>query len=192
MAIFSDPGKTHPLTNRELAVIVEARDIPILSSTDRLQRALLRWVDLCGLSGQFISESDVIESLSGHDCLDEKSYVIEINGENPNQWTILWTGERVSFSAYNDFREALLESIPDDRFADLLQKEYFEAVRYRRASARRFARRNQASSDTMDQLIFPLRDSGRSEFVLVVGEAVTGRSVYGPKDPTTSRHGDVK
>ncbi|HKK29536.1 MAG TPA: hypothetical protein VKA18_03985, partial [Alphaproteobacteria bacterium] len=52
------------------AVIVESSDIPILSSTDRLQRALLRWVDICGLSGQFMAQSDVVDALASHDLLD--------------------------------------------------------------------------------------------------------------------------
>ena len=178
MAIISELSQTQPLTNRELAVIVEARDIPILSSTDRLQRALLRWVDIFGLSGQFVSESDVVATLSDHEFLDQQSYLVELEGKNPDNWTIVWTGEFVSFNPQYDFREAILETIPDDRFLNLVAQEYMDAVRYRRASARRFSVRNQSQIDTMDQLIFPLRDSGRAEYVLIVGETVTGRSLF--------------
>ena len=178
MAINSELSQTQPLTNRELAVVVEARDIPILSSTDRLQRALLRWVDICGLSGQFVSESDVVATLSDHEFLDQQSYLVELEGKNPDNWTIVWTGEFVSFNPQYDFREAILETIPDDRFVNLVAQEYVDAVRYRRASARRFTVRNQSQIDTMDQLIFPLRDSGRAEYVLIVGETVTGRSLF--------------
>ncbi len=152
-----------------MAVIVEARDIPILSSTDRLKRALLRWVDICGLSGQFVSEADVIETLSGHDFLDQQNYLLEIEGQSPDRWSVLWAGDFVSFDPQRDFREALLECIPDDRFVNLVAQEYFDAVRYRR---------DQSNVDTMDQLIFPLRDSDRAEYVLIIGETVTGRSLY--------------
>lgn len=179
MPIIRDFGQTPSQDYKDTAVIVESSDIPILSSTDRLQRALLRWVDICGLSGQFVTENDVVASLQQHDFLDEQSYLVEMESANPARWSVLWTGSNVLFDLDNDFRGALLGCIPDDRYADLITQEYADAVRYRRASARRFAHRNQANTDTMDQLIFPLRDADRSEFVLVIGEAITGRTIYG-------------
>jgi hypothetical protein len=189
---FSESSHSQPLAKRDSAAIVEARDIPILSSTDRLQRALLKWVDICGLSGQFVSETDVVETLSGHECLDHQSYLLEIDGKDPDRWSVLWTGYDVNFEPQHDFRGALLNCIPDDRFANLIVQEYVDAVRYRRASARRFAHRNQNHIDTMDQLIFPLRDAGRLEFVLVVGETVTGRSLYERGEQSTGQHGDMQ
>jgi hypothetical protein len=178
MAFVRHAGQTHALQHRDTAVIVEASDIPILSSTDRLQRALLRWVDLCGLSGHFVSESDVIHSLKSHEFLDEHSYLLEVEGHDLNRWSIMWTGAGVTFGPGQGFREAVLACVPDDRFANLIAEEYLDAVRYRRASARRFAHRNTLQTDTMDQLIFPLRNAERTEFVLVIGEAVTGRTLY--------------
>jgi len=160
------------------AVIVESSDIPILSSTDRLQRALLRWVDICGLSGQFMAQSDVVDALASHDLLDDRTYLVEIDGQDPSGWTVHWTGSSVMFGVSPDFGGALHQCIPDERFINLVVQEYIDANRYRRASARRFAHRNQTSIDTMDQLIFPVRGSCCSDYVLVVGEAVAGRTVY--------------
>ncbi len=162
----------------DTSAIVQASDIPILSSTDRLQRALLRWVDICGLSGQFTADIDVIEALKSHDFLDERSYLVEMEGSDPHNWPILWAGENVTLNADRDFYDALVEAIPDDRFVDLVAQEYADATRYRRASARRFAHRNGTYDDAMDQLIFPIRDAHRCEFVLIIGEAVTGRTVF--------------
>jgi hypothetical protein len=158
--------------------IVEASDIPILSSTDRLQRTLLRWVDICGLSGQFVTDADIVEALAGHELLDDQSYLVELEGDNPARWQVVWAGSNVIFDTDSDFRESFYAAIPDDRFIGLIAREYSDAVRYRRASARRFAHRNKSCADMMDQLIFPIRDASRSEFVLIIGEAVTGRTVY--------------
>ena len=168
------------MTQVDPSAIVQASDIPILSSTDRLQRALLRWVDICGLSSQFISDSEIVESLQSHDFLDDRSYLVEMEGADPDAWPIVWAGKNVVLDVDQDFRQAITQVIPDDRFVDLMAQEYADAVRYRRASARRFAHRDQDNADTMDQLIFPLRDSGRVEFVLIVGEAVTGRTLFLP------------
>lgn len=191
MTVFNEYGRSPALPYSDTASIVQASDIPILSSTDRLQRTLLRWVDVCGLSGQFVSESDVVETLSGHEFLDDQSYLVEIEGQEPSRWSVIWAGQQVNFESQRNFREALLECIPDDRFANLITQEYMDAVRYRRASARRFAHRNEIQVDSIDQLIFPLRDSGRSEFVLVVGETVTGRSIYGRTDESVGTDGEL-
>ena len=163
----------------DTASIVEASDIPILSATDRLQRTLLRWVDICGLSGQFVLENDVIDALTDHEFLDDQSYLIEVAGNDPGGWLVAWAGENVSFSVETDFRHAFTSVIPEQRYAELVAREYADSILYRRASARRFTHRDHGNADAMDQLIFPIRDAARSEFVLVVGEAVTGRSLYG-------------
>lgn len=178
MATFSDYGQSSLMTYPDTSAIVEASDIPILSSTDRLQRALLRWVDICGLSGQFMSDIDIVEAMEMHDFLDDRSYLVEMGGADPHYWSILWAGESVTLDVHRDFHEAMIQAIPDERFVDLVAQEYADATRYRRASARRFAHRNGSYDDTMDQLIFPLRNAQRSEFVLIVGEAVTGRTLY--------------
>lgn len=178
MAIFSDHRQPVSVARADFTAVVEASDIPILSATDRLQRTLLRWIDICGLSGQFVLDTDVVEALGDHEFLDGQSYLIEVEGTDPGRWPVIWAGEEIAFSAALDFREAFTSVIPEERFIDLVAREYADAVRYRRASARRFAHRDRVYTDTMDQLIFPIRDGGRSEFVLVVGEAVTGRSLY--------------
>jgi hypothetical protein len=159
-------------------VIVEAFDIPILSSTERLQRALLRWVDFCGLSGQFIVQSSALDALNECQMLDSRSFLIEVDGQDPSDWNVAWVGADVVFPIDARFQGALLDCVPDERFADLVTREYFDAVHYRRPSARRFSRRSGESADAMDQLIFPLREPDRANYVFVVGEAITGRSLF--------------
>lgn len=186
MALFSDHSHLAP-AHSDLSAVVQASDIPILSATDRLQRTLLRWVDVCGLSGQFILENDVVDALSDHDFLDDRSYIVEIEGKDPSRWLVVWAGTGLSFSSDIDFRQAFASVIPEDRYAELVAREYHDAIEFRRASARRFVYRNQINADTMDQLIFPVRDAGRSEYVLVVGEAVTGRSLYKSSDQVSGQ-----
>ena len=178
VAPFIDRGKSPSPTYVNTTAIVEACDIPILSSTDRLQRTLLRWIDVCGMSGQLFLDMDVVDALTGHQFLDEQTYLVEIEGTDPSRWEVIWAGADTAFDSQVDFREAFISTIPEERYVDLVAQEYADAIRYRRASARRFTHRDKVSVDTMDQLIFPIRDAGRTEFVLVVGEAVTGRSLY--------------
>ena len=162
----------------DVAAIVEASDIPILSSTDRLQSALLRWIDLCGLSGQYHVQNDILATLKDNMFLDERSFVLDVYSEDINTWSIIWTGSMVSLSEGDMFAEALVECIPDQRFVNLVAQEYMDAVQYRRASARRFSHRNERSSNTMDKLIFPLRDNDQAQYLLVVGEPVEGKSLF--------------
>lgn len=171
-------GQRHSAAISESAAVFEASDIPILSSTDRIQRALLRWVDLCGLSGHYNAGDDVLSKLEELCLLDDFSYLLEIESVNIASWSILWAGVEVSFQADSSFQDALTSCIDDPRFTDLVIREYLDTVRYRRASARRFAHREGNKTDSMDQLIFPLKDSRKSEYVLVIGEPVSGRTLY--------------
>ena len=82
----------------DVAAIVEASDIPILSSTDRLQSALLRWIDLCGLSGQYQVQNEILATLKDNMFLDERSFVLDVYSEDINTWSIIWTGSMVSLS----------------------------------------------------------------------------------------------
>ena len=109
------------------AAIVEASDIPILSSTDRLQRALLRWVEICGLAGQYQSADDVVASLQENSFLDDTSYLLEIESYEPDSWAVLWSGQKVSFVVGANFQEALMGCIPDHRFVNLVMQEYLDA-----------------------------------------------------------------
>ncbi len=163
---------------KELAAIVEASDIPILSATEELQRALLRWVDLCGIAGyyQFTGMvSDVMQSLN---MLDEQAYIVGVVGRDPDDWPVIWAGDAVVMEAGQQFGSAIIRHVNDARLLQLFALEYLDAVRYRRAAARRFSRRDLNASNSIDQLIFPLRDAGAFEYVLVHGESVSGDWLY--------------
>ena len=176
--MLSSFGQRHSPTDIESAAVFEASDIPILSSTDRLQRALLSWVDLCGLSGHYNAGVRVCSQLQELGLLDPYSYLLEIENSDITSWSILWSGVEVNFGENSNFEEALAKCVDDHRFAELIVREYLDALRYRRASARRFAHRQNQSIDSMDQLIFPLKDAEKTEFVLVIGEPVSGRTLY--------------
>jgi len=172
----AEQGRVHP--TKELATIVEATDIPILSATDRLQRALLRWVDLCGISGHYEFTADVKASMAAMSMLDDQTYIVGVVGSNPSDWPIVWSGQAVMIDAGREFGPAMRDHVGEPRLASLLAYEYADAVRYRRAAARRFCLRRPAGDDAVDQLIFPLRDKASFEYVLVLGELVSGALLY--------------
>lgn len=169
-------GRTRPL--REVAAIVEATDIPILSATDRLQRALLRWVDMCGISGQYKFSGDVEHEMETRDMLDDRTYILGIVGANPSDWPVVWSGDSVSIDAGQLFGPAFTRHTYEPRLLSLLVQEYSDAVRYRRAAARRFSLRSVNLTNAVDQLIFPLRDQNAFDYVLVRGELVSGDLLY--------------
>lgn len=191
MAPNTYQGNSPSPTYANSTAIVEASDIPILSSTDRLQRTLLRWIDVCGMSGQLSIDTDVVDALAGHEFLDEQSYLVEIDGTDPSRWDVVWAGTAMAFGSDVDFREGFISVIPVERYVELVAREYNDAIRYRRASARRFTLRDKICVDTVDQLIFPIRDAGRTEYVLVVGESVTGRSLYEGRDSASTQTGET-
>ncbi|MCA8927302.1 MAG: hypothetical protein KDC18_04480 [Alphaproteobacteria bacterium] len=168
---------------------MKSTDIPILSATDRLQRALLRWVDLCGISGHYEVAGDVETSMTELSMLDEQSYIIGVVGKNPSDWPIIWSGQAVLIQAGRDFGPAVAEWVGEPRLLALFAQEYVDAVRYRRAAARRFSRSSGESDDAIDQLIFPLRDKSSFEYVLVQGEVVSGALLYSQRNP--AQDGDV-
>lgn len=169
-------GEPRPL--RELAAIVEATDIPILSATDRLQRALLRWVDLCGISGRYEFSGAVYDAMKALAMLDDRTYIVEIVGANPAEWPVIWAGGAVMFEAGGEFEPSMRQQVKDPRLLSLLAQEYSDAVRYRRAAARRFRLRSANQNDAVDQLIFPLRDKESFDYVLVQGELISGALLY--------------
>jgi hypothetical protein len=178
-------GQNQLTAATQSAAVFEARDIPILSSTDRIQRALLSWVDLCGLSGHYNAGADALEKLRELGLLDPFTYVLEVDSPEIRTSTVIWAGVDVAFTAGGNLEEALVSCINDGRFTDLIVREYLDALRYRRASARRFAHREGNKVDSMDQLIFPLKDTEKSEFILVIGESVSGRTLYAPSAEQT-------
>lgn len=178
MPIHGDTPQRQGHRVRERAAIVEAIDIPILSATDRLQRALLRWVDLCGISGLFHVVGDVQQCLAKLDLLDDHAYIIGIIGEDPSEWPILWSGEAVLIDTGREFGPSIRERTEEPRLVSLLAQEYSDAVRYRRAAARRFCMRRPNADDAVDQLIFPIRDRSSFDYVLVRGESVSGEFLY--------------
>lgn len=163
---------------KELAAIVEATDIPILSATEQLQRALLRWVDLCGIAGYYQVSGMVSDTMQSLNMLDDQTYIVGVVGRDPNDWPVVWAGDAVAVETGQHFGPAIIRHINDARVLQLFTLEYLDAVRYRRAAARRFSRRNLEASSSIDQLIFPLRDSSALEYVLVHGESVAGDWLY--------------
>ena len=123
MAPFIDRGKSPSPTYVNTTAIVEACDIPILSSTDRLQRTLLRWIDVCGMSGQLSLDMDVVDALTGHQFLDEQTYLVEIEGTDPSRWDVIWAGADTAFDSQVDFREAFISTIPEERYVDLVAQD---------------------------------------------------------------------
>lgn len=178
MPLSGNPAQGQSRPSGELAAVVEATDIPILSATDRLQRALLRWVDLCGISGRYEFRGAVAEALESLSLLDERAYVLGIVGSKPADWPIIWAGPAVMIEAGSEFQPSMQERVGDARFLHLLAQEYADAVRYRRAAARRFRMRSVNREDAVDQLIFPLRDNASFDYVLVQGELVSGALLY--------------
>ena len=174
------PIRSQPL--REVAAIVEATDIPILSATDRLQRALLRWVDMCGISGQYRFSGGVEAAMDSCDMLDDRSFILGIIGGNPVDWPVVWSGQSVAITAGQEFGPAFQRQAYEPRLLSLMVQEYSDAVRYRRAAARRFSLRSINLTESVDQLIFPLRDESALDYVLVRGELVSGDLLYDHDD----------
>ena len=163
---------------REVAAIVEASDIPILSVTERLQRSLLRWVDFCGISGRYEFVGDVQEAMSALDMLDDQAYIVGIVGFNPADWPVIWAGSAVEICSGQEFGPAFNKHVKEPRLLNLLVHEYLDAVRYRRAAARRYSVRGLENNRGLDQLIFPLRENSAFDYVLVHGETVAGEMLY--------------
>jgi hypothetical protein len=163
---------------RERASIVEASDIPILSSAESLQRSLLKWVDLCGISGRYEFDGDVATAMSAIDMLNDHAYIVGVVGSDPSVWPIFWAGGDVLIEAGQEFGPAFGASVDDPRLLTLVVHEYIDAVRYRRIAARRYSVRGLDYEVSLDQLIFPLRDKGAFDYVLVHGEASSGQSLY--------------
>jgi hypothetical protein len=176
--ISKQPEYGGPRLAREVAAIVEASDIPILSATERLQRSLLRWVDFCGISGRYEFPGDVQDTMSGLGMLDDQAYIVGIVGANPADWPVIWAGDGVELCSGQEFGPAFTETVKEPRLLNLLVHEYADAVRYRRAAARRYSVRGLENVRGVDQLIFPLRAQSAFDYVLVHGETVAGDLLY--------------
>lgn len=112
------------------------------------------------------------------DMLDERTFIVGVVGRDPGEWPVVWSGDAVWLAAGEEFGPAVHERVGDPRLLSLFVQEYVDAVRYRRAAARRFCIRWSGGDDAVDQLIFPIRDKSSFEYVLVQGESVSGELLY--------------
>lgn len=178
MSVFQQPEASAHNDVVVCGAVVEATDIPILSASNRLQAALLKWVDCCGISGRMEFSGNVTNAIETMGLLDERSYVLGINGSNSGDWPILWSGANVGIESGREFGPEMSSVIQEARLTSLIALEYSDAVRYRRAAARRFCLRSVETVHAVDQLIFPLCDSTKADYVLVIGERVSGAMLY--------------